>query len=179
MYKRRYKIILLTILVICVFVIAIIELAGISDHSIGWWRDRHQGEASLYDRHNDRYYHGDIYPEETLSRSELVERMQKTTMQFYETKYSFGVVRQGATVKHAFRFKNTGQHPLMIAKSDVSCNCTVSGFPNDAIAPGQEGEITVELNTTGINPSWQEKSVTIHSNAMPESVVIKIDAEIQ
>lgn len=175
---RRYKIILLTILVICVFVIAIIELAGISDHSLAWWRNRHDGQASLYDRHNDRYYRGEIYPEEDLSRSELVDRMKKTTMHFYETKYSFGTVTQGQTVKHAFRFKNTGQNPLMIAKTDVSCNCTVSGFPNDAIAPGQEGEITVEMNTTGIY-NFQEKTVVVHSNAMPESVSIKVDADIK
>ncbi len=178
MENRKYKIILLTILTLSVFVIAIVELTGISDHSIGWWRNRHDGEANLYDRYNNKVYHGEIYPEETRTRDELVRDMPKTTMQFYETKYSFGSITQGSVVKHAFRFKNTGQNPLMIAKSDVTCGCTVPGFPKDAIAPGQEGEITVEFNSAN-KYGYQEKSVVVHSNAMPESVSIKIDADIK
>ncbi len=178
---RKYKLILLTILVLSIFVIAIVELTGISDHSLAWRRDRRRGDAELYDKANNRVYHGDIYPEETRTRDQLVHEMPKTTMQFYETKYDFGSVSHGSVLRHSFRFKNTGLNPLMIAKTDVKCGCTVSGYPYDAIAPGQEGEITVEYNT-GFNKlevGKQKKEVAIHSNSMPESVDIIIEADIR
>jgi len=176
---KRYRIILLTVLTLSVLTIAIVELTGISDHSIGWWRDRRNGEATLYDRNNNKTYHGDIYPEQEKSRDDLVHEMPKTTMQFYETRYSFGEVSQGKEVKHTFRFKNTGQNPLMIAKTDVTCGCTVTGFPQETIAPGQEGDLTVAFNSRGKNPGYYENPVVVHSNAIPEAVTIKTDADVK
>ena len=178
MNQSKYKIILLTVLVLSILVIAVIELLGVSDHSLAWWRDHRRGEAELYDRANNRYYRGEIYPEQTRTRDQIVKDMPKTTMQFYETKHTFGSISQGSVVKHSFKFKNTGDHPLMIAKTDVSCGCTVPGFPQETIAPGQEGDVTVEFNSTG-KYGFQEKEVVIHSNAIPESVTIKIDADIK
>lgn len=180
--EKKYKIVLLTVLTLSVFAIAIVELTGISSHSIGWWRDRHEGEASLYDRENNRTYRGEIYPDQERTRDQIVHDMPKTTMQFYETKYSFGTISRGATVKHSFRFKNTGQNSLMIAKADVECNCTVSGFPPEAIAPDQEGEITVQFTPKADSNAvsqWVEKRVVVHANTMPESVALKIDATVQ
>ena len=179
--ENKYKIILLTVLVLSVFTIAIVELTGISDHSLGWWRDKNHGDAELYDKHNNRFYHGEIYPEQTRTRDQLVHDMPKTTMQFYETKYDFKSVSYGSVLKHSFHFKNTGENPLMIAKTDVNCGCTVSGFPNDPIAPGQEGEVSVEYNTAYNGSKLrgpQEKDVVIHANTMPESVTIKVEANI-
>jgi Protein of unknown function (DUF1573) len=104
--------------------------------------------------------------------------MQKTTMQFYETKYSFGVVSEGKVVKHDFKFKNTGQFPLMICKADVTCGCTVPGFQEEAIPPGADGDVTVEFNTAG-KSGFQQKNIIIHSNAMPEAVSIGIEADVR
>jgi Protein of unknown function (DUF1573) len=177
--EKKYKIVLLTVLTLSVLAIAIVELTGISDHSLGWWKDHRNGEVSLYDRNNNRSYHGEIYPDQTKTRDEIVHDMPKTTMQFYETRYSFGEVSQGKVVKHSFRFKNTGENPLMIAKTDVTCGCTVTGFPDEPVAPGQEGDLTVEFNTAGKTPMYYEKPVVVHSNAVPEAVTVKIDATVK
>jgi hypothetical protein len=122
-------------------------------------------------------YRGEIYPEQTRTRSQRVAEMPRTTMQFYETKYSFGKQAEGKLLKHNFRFKNTGFHPLMIAKTDVTCGCTVSDYPEETIAPGADGEITVVFNTSG-KSGFQKKSITVHANSLPESVSIAIEADI-
>ncbi|NDC43050.1 MAG: DUF1573 domain-containing protein, partial [Chitinophagia bacterium] len=102
----------------------------------------------------------------------------KTTIQFYETKYSFGAVSAGKLLSHVFRFKNTGMNPLMIGKTDVTCNCTVTYFTMEAIPPGGDGELTVNFDSQG-QKDYQQKNVIVHSNTLPESVSIGIDADVK
>jgi len=171
--KRKYIAILLTVVTLCVITLLIIELAGVNRSNI---LGRHRDEGVVYSR-DGQVYHGEIYPEQTKTREQIVSKMPKTTMQFYETRHSFGTVPQDRVVKHAFKFKNTGLNPLMISKTDVSCGCTVHNFPMDAIPPGQDGEITIEFNTTG-KKGFQQKTITVHSNALPEAVNISIEADV-
>ncbi len=180
MYKN-YKIVLLTILTLSVFTLVILELTGVSRNSLFTMLKGHrEGEpynGNFYSK-DGTVYRGEIYPEDTKTRCERIMKMTKTTMQFYETKYSFGVVSEGKVLRHAFRFKNTGQHPLMICKADVTCGCTVPGFQLDPVAPGADGDITVEFNTAG-KSGFQQKNIIVHSNAMPEAVSIGIEADVR
>ena len=69
-------------------------------------------------------------------------------------------------------------NPLMIAKTDVSCGCTVPEFPMDVISPGADGEITVVYNTSG-KSGLQQKNILVHSNAIPEAISITIEADVR
>ncbi len=172
-----YRAVLLTVLTLSVFTLAIVELTGISKNSLSGRRyNNGEGPGTFYSK-NGETYRGEIYPEQTRTRSELVAEMPKTTMQFYETKHNFGNVPEGKVMTHVFRFKNTGEHPLMIAKTDVTCGCTVPNFPLETIPSGQEGEVTIVYNSAG-HSGLQQKNIIIHSNAMPEAVSIGIQAEV-
>ncbi len=162
--NSNYKAILLTILTISIFTIAIIELSGISQTAIF---NPYKGAATV-DKNTG---------EHIKSRSEQVGEMPKTTMEFYETKFNFGKQPKNSILKHNFRFKNTGTQPLMIAKTDASCGCTVPIYPKEPIAPGAEGEISVVFNSAG-RTGTQAKNILVHSNAVPESVSIGIEADI-
>jgi hypothetical protein len=174
--EKNYRAILLTILTISLFTIAIIELLGVSKNNL--FRKTHDGGQGTFYSKDGEVYHGEIYPEQTKTRDQVVAEMPKTTMQFYETKFSFGNIAEGKVVKHAFRFKNTGQNPLMIAKTDVTCGCTVTDFPRESIAPGADGEVTVEYNSAG-KSGFQQKNIIVHSNALPEAVSIAIEADVK
>lgn len=178
MYKN-FKIVLLTVLTLSVFTLVIIELTGVSRNSLFRARADARGEenGTFYSK-DGTVYHGEIFAEDTKTRCERIAKMPKTTMQFYETKFPFGVVSEGKVVKHAFKFKNTGTNPLMICKTDVTCGCTVPGFQQEAIPPGADGEITVEFNTAG-KSGFQQKNIIVHSNAMPEAVSIGIEADVR
>lgn len=170
---RRYKIVILTVLTISVIILTIIEAVRYFDNNDG------RGPGFFNTRGDNKViYHGEIYPEEVRSRTERAVFMTKTTIQFYESKYNFGTVSEGQVVKHAFRFKNTGNHPLMISKTDVTCGCTVPEFPVDPITPGNDGEIMVVYNTAG-KSGVQKKDIVIHANTLPEAVTISIEADVR
>ena len=170
---RYYKIALLTILTISVIALTIIESLKYFDKRDG------TGEGYFFTKDNRVVqYRGEITAEPLRTRTEQVNAMPRTTMQFYETKYNFGSVSEGSVLKHSFRFKNTGQNPLMIAKTDVSCGCTVPDYPVDPIAPGADGEITVAYNSAG-KSGTQQKTINVHSNANPESITIAIEADVR
>ena len=176
--EKNYKAILLTILTLSVFTLVIIELTGVSSRSLRWHNlTGNGGEGTFYSKSGE-VYRGEIYPEQTITRSQMAAQMAKTTMQFYETKFNFGSLPEGKVAKHAFRFKNTGMNPLFIAKTDVTCGCTVTSFPDETVAPDAEGEITVEFNTAG-KSGIQQKNIIVHSNALPEAVSIGIEADVR
>jgi hypothetical protein len=47
--------------------------------------------------------------------------------------------------KGVFRLKNTGNQPLLIVRVDASCGCTIPSWDKKPIEPGEETEITVEI----------------------------------
>lgn len=82
------------------------------------------------------------------------------------TSYDFGDVPQGDKVEFVFKYKNTGNEPLLITNVQVTCGCTTpKGWARDPIAPGQSGELTVAFNSVG-KFGKQNKVVTIVSNAV-------------
>lgn len=93
--------------------------------------------------------------------------------------YDFGDVIQGDKVEHTFKFKNTGNEPLIITNVEVTCGCTTpKGWARDPIAAGQSGEITVAFNSLG-KFGKQNKVVTVVSNAVnPEGAQISFLANV-
>jgi hypothetical protein len=176
MENSNFKVVMLTVFTLSVFTLAVVELMGISN-----WSFRSiatNGRDNNFIDKNGQRYHGIIYPEDMRSRYQQVSQMPKTTIQFYETKFNFGSVKEGNIVTHVFRYKNTGQNPLMISKTDVTCGCTVSNFQLESVAPGNDGEMAVEFDTKG-KFGIQQKNITVHSNALPEAVTIGIEADVK
>src|ERR1700746_2011626 len=68
---------------------------------------------------------------------------------FTETSFDFGDITQGDTVKHVFKFKNTGTAPLILSEVITTCGCTAPKWTNKPIMPGKEGEIDITYNSTG------------------------------
>src|SRR5690606_37497406 len=57
---------------------------------------------------------------------------------FEESSFDFGTIDQGTNVEHVFKFKNTGDAPLMIVNAKSSCGCTVPEYTKEPVAPGDE-----------------------------------------
>jgi len=88
-----------------------------------------------------------------------------TTVQFAETEFKFGTIKEGDKVEHIFKLKNTGPKSLIIANAWGSCGCTVPDYPKDPIAPGAESQVKVTFNSTG-KKGEQHKSVTMQMNTI-------------
>ena len=61
----------------------------------------------------------------------------------------FGSIPEGQKLEVAYRFLNSGTKPLIIARVQPSCGCTVAEQPNEPIMPGKEGVIKASFNSEG------------------------------
>jgi len=101
-----------------------------------------------------------------------------TSINFKEPKKDFGKVLASSTNRHTFVFTNTGTEPLVISNAKGSCGCTVPKWPQEPIAPGETGEISVEYKPAG-QSGVQTKFVTITANTNPATTQLTITGDIQ
>jgi hypothetical protein len=89
-----------------------------------------------------------------------------TTIEFEDSEYDFGEISLGSSVELSFKFKNTGESPLIIQSVKAACGCTVlKDWPKEAIMPGESGEIPIVF--TAKFPGDQKKYVSIIANTRP------------
>jgi hypothetical protein len=99
-------------------------------------------------------------------------------IEFDSLEYNFGKVAIGEKVVHSYHFENTGNAPLLIGQVTPSCGCTtLKDWPKDPIAPGEDGKITVEFNSSGF-PGTIEKSIMVATNATPNQYYLKLKGEV-
>jgi uncharacterized cupredoxin-like copper-binding protein len=84
-----------------------------------------------------------------------------------KTQFNFGQVTEGKVVDHVFTFKNNGDSPLTIKEVKTSCGCTAALLSKKELAPGEEGELKVELNTAN-RSGKMSRNITIISNDIDE-----------
>ncbi|WP_405327035.1 DUF1573 domain-containing protein [Leeuwenhoekiella sp. LLG6367-2.1] len=99
------------------------------------------------------------------------------TLEFEESEYDFGNIERGTNVEHVFKFKNTGEAPLVIVDATSTCGCTVPSFPDAPIAPGETGELLVKYNGSGMNAVT--KIVAIKANTEKGTETVKITAFVK
>ena len=100
-----------------------------------------------------------------------------TSIAFEHTDFDFGTVDNGEKVKHSYKFKNTGNEPLIISSAKGSCGCTVPKWPSEPIAPGGTGQIDVEFDSKG-KPGKQTKRVTVTANTVPAQTFLNITGTV-
>lgn len=164
--NAQLKTILLTVGTLSLFVIAMVELSGVSS-------------TALFNKYNIGNGGAHNHENETVDKIEsATKNMPKTTISFDDTKHVFAPIVDGEKATHAFHFKNTGNNPLLISNAVASCGCTIPSYPKEPIPPGGEGEIVVEFNSAN-RVGMQKKNVMIYSNAQEEAMSIGFEVEVK
>ena len=99
-----------------------------------------------------------------------VADLPKTSIEFDETVFDFGQIKDGEKVRHTYKFTNTGNEPLVLSNCKGSCGCTVPQCPKEAFAPGESGEIVVEYNSRNkgnVEGKLDQKFITVTANTEP------------
>ncbi len=109
-----------------------------------------------------------------VTANRVQDTINVAKISFTEKVYDFGRVKQGEKVTHTFRFTNTGRIPLIISDARSTCGCTVPKWPQEAIPPGEEGEIQVVFNTEG-KKNRQKKPITITANTYPSQTTLYLE----
>lgn len=90
-----------------------------------------------------------------------------------DTAYKFDTVLDGEKVFHTFVIENRGGAPLKIEKIKSTCGCTSTKYTDGEIAPGDRGEVTIEVDTKGDGGKTITQSATVFSND-PKSKGVKL-----
>ena len=112
-----------------------------------------------------------------LTANRKAVKVLTPNIEMHETRYDFGEMQQGESVTHDFILKNTGGADLIITAAKGSCGCTVPQWPKNPIAKGEEAVIKVTFNSAG-KSGKQNKTVTLVSNAIPNTKVITINGNV-
>ena len=100
-----------------------------------------------------------------------------TSIDFNDSKYDFGTIKQNTTNLHIFQFRNSGSNPLIIESAKGSCGCTVPQYPKEPIMPGDWSEIKVEYKPA-TQEGAQTKTVTITANTEDPLTKLEIRAKV-
>lgn len=109
------------------------------------------------------------------ARNEGVKEL--TTIQWLDSVRNFGQISEGQKLSVSFRFKNSGDKPLVIQSVHPACGCTVADYPKQPIAPGQEGEITGEFNSDG-REGQNHKEITVYTNTAAHTHNLVFDVNV-
>jgi len=86
-----------------------------------------------------------------------------TRIEWLDSSKSMGTMTQGQVLKISYRFRNSGEKPLIIQRVQPGCGCTVADYPKEPIAPGKEGEIKAEFDSKG-KEGVQRKNILVYAN---------------
>ena len=100
-----------------------------------------------------------------------------TTVQIIDSIYNFGKITDGEKVEYNFKFKNTGNKPLIISEARASCGCTVPEKPEAPIPSGQIGFVKVVFDSKG-RVGNAHKDIRVSSNASPSFPVLMLIGEV-
>lgn len=100
-----------------------------------------------------------------------------TTIQWVDSVKNIGKVSEGEKVEIAFKFINTGSHPLVINNVVASCGCTIAEKPEAPVAPGKEGYIKASFDSKGRIGS-NHKTLTVYANTAEATYPLVFDVEV-
>lgn len=95
---------------------------------------------------------------------------------FEQETINYGKIDQKSNGRKIFKFKNTGNAPLIIHKVKGSCGCVVLNFPKKPILPNESGEIEIVYNV--LKKGRISRIVTVTSNAKEKIKVLKIKGRV-
>jgi hypothetical protein len=107
-----------------------------------------------------------------------IDSAQFTTIQWIDSTRDYGKISEGQTLDVAFKFKNTGEKPLIIRSVRPSCGCTAADPPKEPIAPGAEGVINATFNSKG-REGINRKDIYVEANTKgTQNHVVHFDVEV-
>ncbi len=125
-------------------------------------------------RQNDVKAHG------TASMQLPKDSSQYTNLTWLDsTVRDFGTISEGQKLEVAYRFLNSGDKPLIVARVQPSCGCTVAEQPDEPILPGKEGVIKATFNSEGRIGINHKKIYVIANTRGVQSNEVEFSVQVQ
>jgi hypothetical protein len=116
----------------------------------------------------------------TVSLQLPQDTSQYTSIRWLDsTNRNYGTIPEGKKLEVAYRFLNSGNKPLIIARVQPSCGCTVAEQPEEPIQPGKEGVIKASFNSEG-RIGINNKTIFVVANTRgTQSNELRFSVEVQ
>lgn len=118
----------------------------------------------------------------TAGKPQNTSKGPKGDVQFKDTSFVFGNVKEGEMVQHTYHFTNIGKAPISISNCTAQCGCTTPEYSHEIIGPGKTGKIVATFNSSGRGGPkgiLNEKSITVQfENCLTTEVVLKFKANV-
>ncbi|MGL5228070.1 MAG: DUF1573 domain-containing protein [Bacteroidales bacterium] len=109
----------------------------------------------------------------------LMAQQKTAVIQFDQVSHDFGKFSEDKkNVTYEFKFKNTGNAPLVISRVTASCGCTTPEWTKEPVAPGKTGYVKATYNPVG-RPGAFNKSITVFTNTPEKNVRLTIKGIVQ
>lgn len=103
---------------------------------------------------------------------------QQGRIVFDDTTYTFAEIAEGEEPRHNFTFRNEGTAPLRLLDVEPACGCTTPEWTRDAVAPGEEGVISV-VYLSEDRPGRFKKTIDVTTDGTPSSVRLYIAGTVR
>jgi hypothetical protein len=103
----------------------------------------------------------ELYKQTILGQTQ-VNTMPITSVSIECAEIEISDLQVGKKSTGIFRLKNTGNQPLSIARVDASCGCTVPSWDKKPIEPGEETDITIEIQPE--ESGFFHKTIRVYGN---------------
>jgi hypothetical protein len=137
--------------------------------------DNKQGQT--YTIQNKNAGQLDKYLFERMNHKIIDTSIPKSTISFEQRIFNFGNIKSGDVMTHKFKFTNTGNNPLIIFDVKGTCGCTVPGWSNKLVNPGDTESILIKFNSAN-ESGFQNKKVRIFANSKPIETDIFFKANV-
>lgn len=111
------------------------------------------------------------------SSEQVADSTRFAELTYIEDFFDVGTIHSGELVKHSFRFRNTGNAPLVVKDIIPSCGCTKVDVSKKVLKPGEEALIEVIFDSNGWFGS-QYKSVTLRTNGIIREKSVTLKANV-
>jgi hypothetical protein len=101
----------------------------------------------------------------TANNTTAVDSASLTSIEWLDsTTQQLAPINEGQTPELTWRFKNTGDKPLVVESVTVGCGCTVAEKPEKPVLPGEDGVIKAKFNSSGkVGPNTKHVEVTANT----------------
>jgi hypothetical protein len=122
--------------------------------------------------------YADKTPNGGVTAQQPMDSTKFTTIQWIDSVKDYGKITEGQKLDVSFRFKNTGDKPLIIRSVRPSCGCTAAEPPKEPVAPGAIGTILASFNSQG-REGLNKKDIYIEANTKgTQNHTVHFDVEV-
>ncbi|GEM_PF-2304464 len=114
----------------------------------------------------------------TLGILLLFPLLASSGLRIKSTAYDAGEVPEGKPIIHKFVLKNTGKKAISIKKVLAGCGCTTVNY-DKTIPPGQQGEITLRVRTSGYQGKITKRAVVYTDDPSLPTITLSITAVVK